>query len=178
MTTNQNPIEMFADEPVPFTVVGDRTANNLYPLPEPKPGYRFVPALIGRPMDAGIVTWVECPRWCTVDHMASRSVFLEDVNHQGEPAALNLPSDHPSRVPVEVYLSWWPAAQGAAEKPCLSVDIDSEVMVYGRAASFALADQLVAFAADVRRLAQTLPDDSPVRNQDDEALRQVRGEAV
>ena len=39
-------------------------------------------------------------------------------------------------------------------------------------------DQLVAFAEDVRRLAETLPDESPVRSQADEALRRVRGEAV
>ncbi|WP_406127525.1 DUF6907 domain-containing protein [Streptomyces sp. NBC_00989] len=146
----------------------------------PQPGYRLVPALIGRSTDPGVIAWVQCPDWCIVDHATDRASYIEDVNHQGEPATLNLTSDHPARVPVEVYLSWWPASPFDVAEPSLSVDVDSEVMIYGRTASLALADQMVAFAADVRRLALTLPDDKPVpvRNQADEALRRVRGGAA
>ncbi|ODA75572.1 hypothetical protein [Streptomyces sp. AVP053U2] len=143
--------------------------------PTARPGYRLVPALVGRSTDPGVIAHVECPDWCTVDHVADRSVFLEDINHQGEHTALNLPSDHPARVPVEVHLSWWPASRDIAAKPCLSVDIDTEVMVYGRTAALALADQIVSFAADVRRLAESLPADDGDSDPDmDEALRRVR----
>lgn len=145
------------------------------PLPPAQSGTRLVPALVGRSTDRGTIVHIECPDWCTVDHVADRSVFLEDINHQGAPASLRLPADHPARVPVEVYLSWWPASPGEAARPCLSVDIDTEVMVYGRAAALALADQVAAFAENVRELAESLPDESPVRSQADEALRRVRG---
>ncbi|MFE4624665.1 DUF6907 domain-containing protein [Streptomyces mirabilis] len=150
----------------------------LYPLPAPKPGYRFVPALIGRSTEPGVIIHLQCPNWCVTDHM-ERTGSVEDVNHQGAHRALSLTPSFGDRVPVAVYLSEWPASY-CDNKPTLAVDLDCEVDTYGRTAALALADQLVAFAADVRRLAQTLPDDSPapVRNQADEALRQVRGEAV
>lgn len=137
---------------------------NLYPLPEPKPGHRFVPALIGRSTEPGIITLVECPSWCVIDHVAERSVFVEDVSHSGQSAVLSLTARHPARVPLQVSLSWWPALGDGNEQPKLAVDLDSEVEVYGRTAALAMADQLVAFAADVRRLAQALPDDAPVRS--------------
>ncbi|WP_225642668.1 DUF6907 domain-containing protein [Streptomyces werraensis] len=173
MTTNAISQHISALKGVP----SQPTAASVRPVV--KPGYRLVPALVGRSTDPGTVVYVECPVWCTVDHVADRSVFLEDINHQGAPEVLALPSDHPARVPVEAYLSWWPASHDdTAGEPCLSVDIDSEVMVYGRTAALAVADQLAAFAENVRRLAESLPADKPSRSQADEALRRVRGEAV
>jgi hypothetical protein len=138
----------------------------------PRPGYRFVPALIGRSTDPGVIAHVECPSWCTVDHVASRSGFLEDLNHEGDRRAMSFTPSNGARVPVEVYLSQWPGTHEPQTQ--LAVDLDYEVENYDRTAALALADQLVAFAADVRRLAQTLPD-TAVRSQADEALRRVRG---
>lgn len=143
-------------------------------MSEVRSGYRLVPALVGRLTDKPTVVHVPCPDWCTVDHLAQRAVFLEDINHQGEPAALTITTLHPARVPLEVYLSWWPSSDGISEKPCLSVDLDTEVEVYDRTAALAMADQLVAFAANVRRLAESLPDDNGDSSQADEALRRVR----
>ena len=122
-----------------------------------KPGYRLVPALVGRSTDPGTVAHVECPDWCTVDHLAEKAVFLEDVSHKGERAAMSLSPSRGDRVPVEVYLSEWPASNGEDGRPFLAVDVDYEVSNYGRAAALALADQLVAFAENVRRLAASLP---------------------
>ncbi|MFM9790134.1 DUF6907 domain-containing protein [Streptomyces turgidiscabies] len=150
------------------------TTNNVHPLPAIKPGHRLVPALIGRSTDPGTIVYIECPTWCTVDHVASSSVFLEDINHEGEHRGMSLSPSHGERVPLEVYLSQWPASTEEKGQTYLAVDLDYEVSSYGRPAALALADQLVAFAADVRRLAQTLPDD----NQADEALRRVRGGAA
>jgi hypothetical protein len=151
------------------------STSNVCPLPEPKPGHRFVPALIGRSTDPGIIAHVECPSWCTVDHIAAHSVFLEDLNHEGEHRAMSFSPSSGDRVPVEVYLTQWPGSGEAQTQ--LAVDLDYEVETYDRTAALALADQLVAFAADVRRLAQTLPDHT-VRNQADEALRRVQGGAA
>jgi hypothetical protein len=146
---------------------------NVRPLPVSKQGYRLVPALIGRSTEPGVLVHVPCPDWCVTDHMV-RTGSVEDVNHQGAHRALSLTPGVVDRVPVEVYLSEWPASYSDSA-PALSVDVDYEVATYGRTAALALADQLVAFAADVRRLATTLPDDSPIRSQADEALRRVRG---
>ena len=139
------------------------STSNLYPLSTPKPGYRLVPALIGRSTEEGITVHVECPHWCVVDHVASPSVFLEVFNLEGAHRVMSLSPSRGDRVPVEVYLSQWPASREEKGQPTLAVDLDYEVSSYGRAAALALADQLVAFAADVRRLAQTLPDDAPAR---------------
>ncbi|WP_159399515.1 DUF6907 domain-containing protein [Streptomyces alboflavus] len=170
------PASAEADAPVPFalTDTGERAAA----APSVQPGYRLVPVRVGRSTEPGTVAYVECPTWCTVSHIADRVFSLEDVNHQGASAALNLAADQSVNAPTEVYLSWWPAADAdnPAARPCLAVDVDCEVAVYGRTAGLALADQIAAFGEDVRRLVETLPDDSlaAVPSQADEALRRVR----
>lgn len=126
------------------------------PQPAVKPGHRLVPALIGRSTEPGTVVYIECPSWCIVDHVAEKTAFLEDINHQGERAAMDFAPSRGDHVPVEVYLSQWPGA-GRNDGPTLAVDLDYEVANYGRTAALALADQLVAFAENVRRLAQALP---------------------
>ncbi|MFJ7341435.1 DUF6907 domain-containing protein [Streptomyces sp. NPDC101110] len=128
-----------------------------------KPGYRLVPARIGRSTDEGIIVHLPCPTWCVVDHVAEKSVFLEDVNHEGERRAMSFTPSSGPRVPVEVYLSQWPGSHEPQTQ--LAVDLDYEVETYDRTAALALADQMAAFAEDVRRLAETLPDDSRVRGE-------------
>jgi hypothetical protein len=152
------------------------TVATVHPLPAVKPGYRLVPARIGRSTEEGVIVHIPCPSWCIVDHVAEQNVFLEDVNHQGERVAMNFAPSRGDRTPVEVYVSEWPASR-EEDGPALAVDLDYDVATYGRTAALSLADQLVAFAADVRRLAQTLPDDAPapIRSHADEALRRVRG---
>ncbi|MEV8548227.1 hypothetical protein AB0L04_00025 [Streptomyces glaucescens] len=131
--------------------------------PAVKPGYRLVPVAVGR--EGNVQTaYLPCPSWCVTDH-SERVSFIEDVNHEGERCTMSLSPSRGEGVPVEVYLSQWPAARDEHGQPCLAVDLDYEVATYGRTAALAMADQLVAFAADVRRLAQTLPEDRPVREE-------------
>jgi hypothetical protein len=146
------------------------------PMPTVQPGFRLMPATVGR-ADRPQTVWIECPSWCVTDH-TERVTFAEDISHSGQPAALTLTSNHPARIPLQVSLAWWPSLGEGNGQPKLAVDLDTEVEVYGRTAALAMADQLVAFAADVRRLAQTLPDETPDRIQADEALRRVRGGAA
>lgn len=134
------------------------TAATVRPLPTVKPGYRLVPVPVGREGNAQ-TAYVPCPSWCVTDH-SERVTFLEDVNHSGQPAELSITTLHPARVPLAVSLSWWPALGDEDNKPKLAVDLDSEVEVYDRTAALAMADQLVAFAENVRRLAETLPADT------------------
>lgn len=131
---------------------------NVHPFPAITPGCRLVPATIGRE-GATQTAWIPCPHWCVLDHEAERVTWLEDINHEGERRAMKFaPSNGAAAVPIEVFVSHWP---GSEEQPMLAVDLDREVETYGRTAALALADQLVAFAVDVRRMAQTLPDDAP-----------------
>jgi hypothetical protein len=141
--------------------------------PAVKPGYRLVPVPVGRGADVR-TAWLPCPTWCVTDH-SERVASVEDVSHNGQPASLAITTRHPARIPLEVSLSWWPGLGEGNEEPKLAVDLDTDIEVYDRTAALAMADQLVAFAAEVRRLAETLPDDQPVRSQADEALRRARG---
>lgn len=145
----------------------DTVASTVQQHPQPKPGYRLAPATVGRE-DSPQTVWVSCPVWCVTDH-AERVTFVEDISHSGRPATLSITTLHPARIPLAVSLSWWPALGSGDDEPKLAVDLDSEVEVYGRTAAMAMADQLVAFAADVRRLAQVLPADAPRRDEADEA---------
>lgn len=149
------------------------STSNVHALPAIKPGHRLVPVQVGKPNET-VTVWAECPDWC-IGHEGDRFGSAEDINHHGKSASLNVTPGQAITAPVEVYLSWWPGSHDTADRPCLSVDFDTEVAVYGRTAALALADQVTAFAAEVRRLAETLPDDAAVRNQADEALRRVRG---
>lgn len=55
------------------------------------PGYRLVPALIGRP-DSAQHVWVPCPtEWCTQDHANDRQVSVEDIWHSGPDVDIELP---------------------------------------------------------------------------------------
>ncbi|MFD7705638.1 DUF6907 domain-containing protein [Streptomyces sp. NPDC059786] len=65
------------------------------PAPSPAPaalppGFRLVPALIGRPGSAQYA-WVPCPEWCTQDHASDRQVAVEDVWHSGPFVDLEMP---------------------------------------------------------------------------------------
>ena len=50
--------------------------------PAVSPGFRFVPASIGRP-DRVQVVQVLCPDFCVLDHLADRQPAVEDVAHRG-----------------------------------------------------------------------------------------------
>lgn len=47
---------------------------------------RLSPALV-----KGVRIHVECPSWCTVDHVASPENFVEDIWHAGDYANLKVP---------------------------------------------------------------------------------------
>lgn len=117
-------------------------------------GTRLVPAHIG-----GIECFISCPSWCVLDHVREDEAHLADVCHYGEQHTLTLPV--PMLAPVSVRLAQWPNVIDDEDggRVYLAVDTDSEINSYQRPAALALADQLVAFAADVRAIACTLPDE-------------------
>lgn len=47
------------------------------------PGFRLVPALIGRPGRTQMIH-LPCPSWCVLSHAGERQVAVEDVSHRGD----------------------------------------------------------------------------------------------
>lgn len=155
MTTIDRAPQANPDIPVPLSATG--VGARAIAFPAIRPGHRLVPVKIGKPGET-VTVWTECPTdWC-IGHEGERYGSADDINHQGESAGLNVTPGQAVTAPVEVYLSWWPGSNGVAAQPCLAVDFDSEVAVYGRTAALALVDQISAFAANVRRLAEVLPE--------------------
>ena len=58
--------------------------------PVVSPGFRLVPALVGREGSAHHV-YVPCPEWCDQDHASDRQVAVEDIWHSGPFVDLEMP---------------------------------------------------------------------------------------
>ncbi|WP_125047300.1 DUF6907 domain-containing protein [Streptomyces chrestomyceticus] len=102
----------------------------------------------------GVPVRVECPSWCVLDHGAAAPSHLEDVRHEGAPIRLVMPLYNGSETVMVARLSQWPFAPGGG-RVYVAVDsdgCDEDAALY-RDAALALADQLAAHAADIRRVA-------------------------
>lgn len=58
--------------------------------PTLSPGFRLVPALVGRP-DNAQHCWIPCPDWCNQDHSTDRTVAVEGIWHSGDYVDLEMP---------------------------------------------------------------------------------------
>ncbi|MGW5530237.1 DUF6907 domain-containing protein [Streptomyces xanthochromogenes] len=124
---------------------------------EPVEAPRLVPALVD-----GKRIWVECPEWCTLDHVAENDKYLDDLYHAGEMADLNVPrfnEDGPlllgfARLGIDSY-----STKPEYRVPFIVLDEgagtgDAAYMRPEQAEEF--ADGLVAFAEQVRKMARTI----------------------
>lgn len=152
---------------------------------EGKPGYSLVPARFGKPGQQADV-WVECPTaWCNDDHVKDWNHHAVDLDHWGSVDAgwdtdcLTRPGDRMLSLDARLH------SDPAATDPRLSaahVLLDDEsVQVYlSPDMAETVADELIAFAAQVRHLARQAREfnekaaPQPRRGQADEALRRVR----
>ncbi|MFJ3289964.1 DUF6907 domain-containing protein [Streptomyces sp. NPDC086669] len=130
---------------------------SVHPFPAIKPDHRLVPARIGS-FASSQVAFIECPAWCTEDHMDSPS-YLVDIDHTGDVCAVQVPTfmegddDH-----------FWTARLEASPSSKDQRTRDAHLMV-GDDQRFEarltaddaerLADDLIAFAAQLRALART-----------------------
>ena len=55
------------------------------------PGMRLVPARVGRPGSVQTV-YVECPSWCTQDHVEDWQYDMEDIEHTGARFSVEVPT--------------------------------------------------------------------------------------
>lgn len=59
--------------------------------PAVSPGFRLVPALIGRPGRTQMIH-LACPDWCVLSHADERQVAVEDVSHRGNVDHVQVPT--------------------------------------------------------------------------------------
>ncbi|MFF7329699.1 DUF6907 domain-containing protein [Streptomyces sp. NPDC008150] len=107
----------------------------------PPPNLR--PALVN-----GQPCWLDCPSWCSEDHVAASVRFIEDVSHSSPAVDLLVPREAGV---AQLLLSARLVSDDAG--PLLAVEVGDPTDVYGPAVSAdVLADRLVAFAEQVREL--------------------------
>ena len=116
---------------------------------------------------------MECPTWCTVDHVESPESHIEDVWHGGDYANLNAPRvGREPELLVFARLGIDPAASEPAKRSAfVFVDDGGEGYEMSPAQALEFAENLERFASEIRAMAATAGDSDPDM---DEALRRVR----
>lgn len=163
------------------------SSSNLYPLPTPRPGYRFVPAKVGATNATSVIVLVEDPEWCTEDHVDEPVRDLSDIMHRGDVASVMVPTFGFGAYPVQLH-AWVEADPVASEPEFRAAHITVQDAGGGDychltpAMAEKLADDAIGFASELRHKARTARlanqkagDSDPCM---DEALRRVRGGAA
>ncbi|MFI5985082.1 DUF6907 domain-containing protein [Streptomyces sp. NPDC051555] len=118
---------------------------------------RIVPAMV-----SGQQIFVECPSWCTVDHVEHAEGFLVDLWHASNYADLNAPriGKDPelvlfARLGIDPF-----ASEPERQRAFITVDDGGEgaYMTPDQADEF--ADNLEAFAPQIREMARTARGDA------------------
>lgn len=110
---------------------------------------RLAPALVN-----GRRIFIECPAWCTEDHVAANQRNLEDVVHTGDNVDLLVPGAPALRLLADVHLCSEPFAPSPKERATVVVvDDDSDMYLLPPMEAEAFADHLEAQAKAIRELA-------------------------
>lgn len=114
------------------------------------PPPRLRPALVN-----GQRIHVECPPWCTEDHVAANERHLEDILHTSGCSDLMAPRQGgPAQLLLLTRLIASDSGSPEDREPLVTVDVDDVNGMYlAPAEAEVFADRLVAFAEQVRRLA-------------------------
>lgn len=114
--------------------------------------HRIVPAIV-----SGQQIFIECPSWCTVDHVASPEGHLVDVWHAGEYADLNAPriGKDPelalfARLGIDPY-----ASEPERRRAFVTVDDGGEGFYMTPDLADQFAANLETFAEQIRAMART-----------------------
>ncbi|GAA1065244.1 DUF6907 domain-containing protein [Streptomyces asiaticus] len=122
--------------------------------PPPSASPRLVAAVV-----RGQRIAVPDPDWCVRDHSKEDLAFLEDLSHEGEEIALAAPEFGGVTEVLVASIRQWPFVNDEDRGlPYLGLDAtgEGEVANLRKAAALAFADQLVAHAAEIRRLVGVL----------------------
>jgi hypothetical protein len=138
------------------------TANptNVRPFPAIKPGHRLAPLALGVPGAGQQIVFVECPDWCTEDHVQNFVHFMEDVDHKGDEFAIAIPSfwnEQQAAYRLTAALASDPMAEDSRMRDAHVIVGDSgSVDAYlAPHKADAVADDLIQLAAKIREAART-----------------------
>ncbi|MGX1129922.1 hypothetical protein RKD49_002112 [Streptomyces glaucescens] len=158
------------------------TTSNVHPFPAIKPGHRLVPAKIESGATSTLI-YIECPTWCTEDHLGEPVRAVEDVMHRGDTANLYAPTFGYGAYPVQMHA--WVECDPVATDPQFRAAHISVSDAGGNDGSHLtpamadkLADDMVSMASQLRTLARTARLHNAAGDSDpsmDEALRRIRG---
>ncbi|WP_328449838.1 hypothetical protein OG780_19265 [Streptomyces sp. NBC_00386] len=151
--------------------------------PTVKPGYRLMPATVGRTNATSVTVYIECPTWCTEDHVDEPVRDIEDVMHRGDIAAVYVPTFGYGAYPIQMHATVEsdPVATEPEFKAAHITVQDAGGNSYSHLTpemAERLADEVVGFAAQLRHQARTCRLANQVTGDSDpdmdEALRRVR----
>lgn len=151
-------------------------------LPAIQSGHHLAPARFGPPGQQADA-WVECADWCTLDHVANWNHHAVDLDHWGTDSrwdtdCINQPGEGVLSLDARLH-----SDPGATDPRLRSAHVlmDDESVTAFLTPEMAerTADELIAFAAQLRHLAREAREfnaqaSRPRRSQPDEALRRVR----
>lgn len=123
--------------------------------PAIKPGFRLVPALIGTRKSAH-TAWIECPVWCIEDH-TDEPTMLEDVMHTSKSEDVGISSFLKQDGSLLMYamLQADPAATDERlRRAHIGIETGGVPDYHTPEMAEAFADDLIAFASQVRQLAR------------------------
>lgn len=127
--------------------------------PAVSPGFRLVPASIGRPGRVQSVH-LPCPTWCVLDHAADRQVAVEDVSHRGDvdhAQVSTMLDDHYSAFELYSQLYSDPASDDPRMRVAAVVVTDGSRDAYLTPdMADEAADDLIAFAMRLKETAGTV----------------------
>jgi hypothetical protein len=126
------------------------------PLPATKPGHRLVPALIGTRKSAHIAH-VYCPSWCVENHLADPTMF-EDITHTSKSEDVGITSFLKPNGDLLMYamLQADPASSDERlQRAHISIEHEGLPDYHTPEMAEAFADDLIAFALQLRGLART-----------------------
>ncbi|MFG2328279.1 DUF6907 domain-containing protein [Streptomyces sp. NPDC048604] len=112
---------------------------------------RFVPAVV-----SGTEIQIQCPAWCTIDHVADSNGCIEDVWHSSDHVDLKLPHLGDSDdLFTYAYLGLDPTSSiPGRRKPFVLVEDGGEGYHMSPDQADRFADNLEAFAARIREMAR------------------------
>ncbi|MGW1399305.1 DUF6907 domain-containing protein [Streptomyces sp. NPDC002405] len=130
------------------------------PPAELKPGHRLAPVKVGRTNATSVIVYIECPDWCTEDHVDDPVISVEDVMHRGDQANVYVPTFGYGAYPIQLHATI--ESDPLATDPQLRAAHVAVQDAGGNDYSYLnpemaeqAADDLIKMAADLRQMART-----------------------
>lgn len=104
----------------------------------------------------GVSVQIPCPSWCELEHATVSENFLEDIYHSGRVQHLTAPTFNGTEQVMTAWVTQYPFSDHPAPYMALDASGDGEMAELTPEAALAFADQLVAHAAQIRRMAHRI----------------------